>query len=259
MAPKKKEHSHDLRILVIKHYQNGDSQREISIKVLLSRETIRYITRKCKETKCIGNLFGRGRKRKTTAARDRLIVRKIKSNRRLSAHKVKAEIESELRISLNVHTIQNRAHEAELFDRVARKKPLVNKVSRGKRLKYAKDMLNKPLGFWKTVIWSDESKFNLFGSDGKVMVYRTPKEEFDPKCIVPTVKHGGSSVTVWGGGFTRKGTGQLCILDRVMDRFYYHDILEQHLLPSIKNFKFGKEFIFMHDNDPKHTSGIIKD
>ena len=258
MAPKKKEHSHDLRSLVIKHYQNGDSQRKISTKVLLPRETIRYIIRKYKETKCIGNLFGRERKRKTTAAMDRLIVRKIKSNRRLSADKVKAEIESELRISLNVSTIRNRAHAAGLFGRVARKKPLVNKVNRRKRLKYAKDMLNKPLRFWETVIWFDESKFNLFGSDGKVMVWRTPKEEFDPKCIVPTVKHGGSSVTVWGC-FTRKGTGQLCILDRVMDRFYYHDILEQHLLPSIKKFKFDKEFVFMHDNDPKHTSGLIKD
>ena len=30
-------------------------------------------------------------------------------------------------------------------------------------------MLEKPLGFWETVVWSDESKFNLFGSDGKVM------------------------------------------------------------------------------------------
>ena len=94
MAPKKKEHSHDLRSLVIKHYQNGDSQREISTKVLLPRETIRYIIRKYKETKCIGNLFGRRRKRKTTAAMDRLIVPKLKSNRRLSADKVKAEIES---------------------------------------------------------------------------------------------------------------------------------------------------------------------
>ena len=76
--------------------------------------------------------------------------------------------------------------------------------------------------------------------------------------IVPTVKHGGGSLTVWRC-FTRKGTGQLCILDRVMDRFYYHDILEQHLLSSIKKFKFVKEFVFMHDNDPKYRSGLIKD
>ena len=96
MAPKKKEHSNNLRSLVTKHYQNGDSQREISTKVLLSRETIRCIIRKYKEIKCIGNLFECGPKRKTITTTNRLIVRKIKSSRRLSVHKVKAEIESEL-------------------------------------------------------------------------------------------------------------------------------------------------------------------
>ena len=57
---------------------------------------------------------------------------------------------------------------------------------------------DKGMAFWKHVLWSDESKYNLFGSDGQVMVWRTPKEEYDKKCIVPTVKHGGGSVKVWG-------------------------------------------------------------
>ena len=37
---------------------------------------------------------------------------------------------------------------------------------------------NKDMDFWKRVLWSDESKFNLFGTDGKVMVWREPREEF---------------------------------------------------------------------------------
>lgn len=257
MVPKKKEHSDDLRALVIKHHQNGDSQRAIAAKVLLPRETVRYIIRKYKQTKCIGNLFGRGRKRKTTMTTDRLIVRKIKANRRISAHAVKIEIEKELGITLHANTIRNRAHEVGLFGRVARKKPFVNKANRAKRLKYAKEMLDKPLGFWETVIWSDESKFNLFGSDGKIIVWRMPGEEFDPKCTIPTVKHGGGSVMVWGC-CTRNGIGELHILERTMDRFYYRDILERSLLPSIAKFKFAGEFSFVHDNDPKHTSGLVK-
>ena len=44
-----------------------------------------------------------------------------------------------------------------------------------------------------------------------------------------------------------------------MDRFYYRDILEQNLQPSINHFKLSQRCIFMHDNDPKHTSGLIKD
>ena len=226
--------------------------------MLVPRETVRYIIQKYKATKYIGNLFGRSRKRKISAATDRKIVRKIKSNRRISAHVVKVEIEVELGMTLNANTIRNRAHEVGLFDRVARKKPLVNKVNRGKRLKFARDMLKKPIGFWETVVWSDESKFNLFGSGGKIMVWRTPKEEYYPHCIVPTVKHDGGSVTVWSC-FARNGVGKMCILDRNMDELYYRDILEKYLLPSIKKFNLGLDFFFMYDNDPKHTSALIKD
>ena len=42
MAPKKKEHSNDLRSLVIRHYQNGDLLNEIAAKTLLSRSTVQY-------------------------------------------------------------------------------------------------------------------------------------------------------------------------------------------------------------------------
>ena len=48
-------------------------------------------------------------------------------------------------MTLNANTIKNRAHDAGLFSRVARKKPLVNKVNRGKRLKFARDMLKKAI------------------------------------------------------------------------------------------------------------------
>ena len=44
-----------------------------------------------------------------------------------------------------------------------------------------------------------------------------------------------------------------------MDRLYYRDILEQHLLPSIRKFQFGKEFVLTYDDDSKHTCGLIKD
>ena len=39
MAPKRKEHSDDLRTLVIKHFLNGDSHREIAKKTLESRNS----------------------------------------------------------------------------------------------------------------------------------------------------------------------------------------------------------------------------
>ena len=90
------------------------------------------------------------------------------------------------------------------------------------------------------------------------MVWRTSSEEFDPKCTIPTIKQGGGSVIVWGY-FTNQRVGNLCVLDSIMDRFYYRDILEQNLQPSINHFKLGQQCILMHDNDRKHTSRLIKD
>ena len=84
-----------------------------------------------------------------------------------------------------------------LYGRVARKKPYVNKINRGKRIAPAEMIMEKPYDYWKHVLWSDESKFNLFGSDGKIMAWRSTMEECDPKCTVPTVKHSGGSVMVW--------------------------------------------------------------
>ncbi|CAF1233788.1 unnamed protein product [Didymodactylos carnosus] len=218
---------------------------------------VRSMINKCKNTKCIGNIFGRGRKRKTTTTTDRLIQRKLKIDRRKSARSVTSELEKELGIVISQSTVRRRAHEIGLFGRVARKKPYVSKMNRVKRLKYAKEMLGKPFDYWDTVVWSDESKFNLFGSDGKGVVWRSRKEEFDPKCTLPTVKYGGGSVIVWGC-FTEKGVGKLYILDRIMDRFYYREILKKNLIPSIQQLSLGTNFTFMHDNDPKHTLALVR-
>ena len=87
-------------------------------------------------------------------------------------------------------------------------------------------MLKKPIEYWKRVIWSNESKANIFDSDGKAAVWRTPREEFDSNYIVPIVKHDGGLVLIWVC-FKQRAVGKLWILDGIMDKFYYCDILEK--------------------------------
>ena len=113
------------------------------------------------------------------------------------------------------------------------------------------------MDFWKLVLWSDESKFNLFGTDRKVIVWRAPEEEFQPACTVPTVKHGGSSVKVWGC-FAWNGVENLAFIDGNMTRYMYKDILENSLFQSALKLNLGKNIVFQHDNDPKHTGHIVK-
>ena len=90
--------------------------------------------------------------------------------------------------------VLRRLYEVSLFGHAARKKPCINKVNHGKRITFAKILEEKPPSFWDNVLWSDESKYNLFVSDGNVVVWRIPKEKLDPKCTVPTLKHAAGKV-----------------------------------------------------------------
>ena len=257
MAPrKKKEYSNGLREVVTKHFLNGDSEREIACKVSIPRCSINYMITKYKSMKCIGNMIGRGRTWKTTIHTDRILQRKIKTNRRKSSTSVKAELQTEFNITISKATIRRRAHEIGLYGRVAQNKPYLNKANRGKLLEYARTYRKKSLGFWNNVIWSDESKFNLSGSDGKVMVWRSTKEEFEPRCTVSTVKHGGGNVKCWGCFFS-SGIGNLVFIDWNMTGELYRDILQKNLLQSTKKLNMAKDWWFQHDSDPKNTAPFV--
>ncbi len=65
------------------------------------------------------------------------------------------------------------------------------------RKQFSEDKQTKDMDYGNLVLWSDETKINLFGSDGVKRVWRQPGEYKD-KCVLPTVKHGGGIVVVWG-------------------------------------------------------------
>ena len=52
-----------------------------------------------------------------------------------------------------------------------------------------------------------------------------------PKCLVPTIKHGGGSVMVWGC-FSSAGVGDLVKIEGIMKKEQYKTILENNAIPS---------------------------
>ncbi|GFT87191.1 transposable element Tc1 transposase [Trichonephila clavipes] len=142
--------------------------------------------------------------------------------------------------------------------RVARKKPLIGKRNRVKRLKFAKEHILKPRHFGNEVIFSDESKFNIFGSDGHRMVWRKPNTSHHPKHTIPTVKHGGGSVMVWGC-MAASRVGKLVFIDGIMHKMAYLNVLQNNLKESADKLGLGSNFIYQQDNDPKHTAFVVKE
>ncbi len=111
---------------------------------------------------------------------------------------------------------------------------------------FAEDKQTKDMDYWSHVLWSDETKINLFGSDDVNFVWWQPGEEYKDELVLPTVKHGGGSVMVWGC-MSASGTGELQFIERTMNANIYCDILKQSMIPSFRNL--GRRAVFQHDND----------
>ncbi len=76
---------------------------------------------------------------------------------------------------------------------------------------------------------------------------------FHKKNIIPTVKHGGGSVMVWGC-FAASGPGLIAIIDGTMNSALYQKILKENVRPSVCDLKLNRTWVLQQDNDPKHTS-----
>ena len=108
------------------------------------------------------------------------------------------------------------------------------------------------------VLWSDETKMELFGINSTRHVWRRRNAAYDPKNILPPVKHGGGNIMLWGC-FSAKGTGQIHCIKGTMDGAMYRQILGENLLRSARALKMGRGWVFQHDNDPKHTAKATKE
>lgn len=258
MASKKCEVPKSMRERIIAFREMGLSYRDIHDIVKINFSTVRYIIKKYEETGNTDNKRRSGRPSKLTSRARRSIVRNALNNPLSSAKKIAIDIASETRITVTPQTIRNVLHDVGLKGRRPRKKPFISEVNRKKRLDFALKYRHKPLEFWKSVIFSDESKFEVFRPKNVLKVWRKSKTAYDVKNILPTIKHGGGNVIVWGC-MASNGVGNLAFIDNRMTARMYIDVLRSNLLTSARKLGLENSFYFQHDNDPKHTAMITKE
>ncbi|CDQ93434.1 unnamed protein product [Oncorhynchus mykiss] len=132
-----------------------------------------------------------------------MIMRKVRDQPRTTRQDLVNDLKR-AGTTVSKKTISNTLRRHGLKSCSARKVPLLKPAHVQARLKFANNHLDDP----EKVMWSDETKIELFGLNSTRRVWRKKKDEYNPKNTIPNVKHGGGNI-ILSVCFSAKGTGQL--------------------------------------------------
>lgn len=257
LLPMSKQPTTEQRAQIYILFEQNLSTREIAEKFGINQSSVVRIINKKLNHNTFDHLGNNGRHSKATSSILALIEKLNNENNRLSLRKMASKVEMLSGKKISYRSIKTYLNFLNIKAFSPIKKPLLSKKNIKKRYDCSKIWMQMSEEKVKKIIFSDESKFNLFSSDGKRSVWRKPSTGLECKNIQPTFKHGGGSVMVWGC-FSYNGIGNLHFIDGIMDAKEYACILHENLSASATKMGLN-EFIFQQDNDPKHTSRVAKE
>ncbi|KAG2463681.1 TCB1 transposase, partial [Polypterus senegalus] len=253
---KSKELSVDLRDRMVSRHKSGEGYRKISVALKVPMSTVASIICKWKKFETTRTLPRAARPSKLSNRGRRALVREVTKNSMvILSEPQRSFVERE---TSRRTTISAEIQQSGLYGRVVRWKPLLSKRHMTACLEFAKRHLKDSQTMRNNILWSDETKIDLFGVNARCHIWGKPGTAHHQANTIPTVKHGGGSIMLWGC-FSAAGTGRLVRIKGKMTAAMYRGILDENLLQSTLDLRLGRRFIFQQDNDPKHTAKISKE
>ncbi len=188
MAPHGREMSQDLRKKIISLHKKGEGYKKISKALLINQNTVAKVVQTFKKdgTATISQKRP-GRPRKLTPRQERLLMRRVEENQHASSLQLSKEVESQTGVTISRDTIRRTLQRNGMHGYRPRKKPLLKPRHKKARLEFARAHADKDEDYWDSILWSDETKINVFGTDGFKTVWRRKGEEYKEKCMLSTV------------------------------------------------------------------------
>ncbi|CAL1295848.1 unnamed protein product [Larinioides sclopetarius] len=176
------------RIVILR--EKGLSYAEIARQIggSVTCSGVRKLCLRYEKTKSVENKAKSGRKKCTSATDDRKIKRLCLQDRKISSEAIRCEMNA-AGIAVSSRTIRRLSGFGLHTQAGIPRRKHLNKKQREKRVKWAKEHIKSSENQWRQVIWSDESKISLFGSDGRKYVRRRVGEALHPDCIEATTKN----------------------------------------------------------------------
>ena len=137
-----------------------------------------------------------GRPRETMLLQDRLITLIHLRNRFVSAVDTARRTRIIRNKRITDQTVHIRLPQSGLCSRHPLKGMELKRLHMIARLQWARARLRWRRHTWQHILFSDESKFNLKFSDGRVRIYSRRRERFYDGCVKETDRFGGGGVMV---------------------------------------------------------------
>ena len=154
---------------------------------------------------------------------------------------------------MTAQTVRNRLAENNLRARSPYVGTVLTDCHRRDRLQWADRHINWTRQDWRTILFSDESRFALSNSDGRIRVYRRRNERYADCCVLQRDRFGGGgSLMVWAGISYGYRT-HLVVIDGNLNAQKYRDrVLAPHVVPLLQNH--GVISVFQQDNARPHVA-----
>lgn len=158
---------------------------------------------------------------------------------------------------LSSRTLRNRLRSAGLRSRRVIKRPLLTPVHRRNRLTWCLARRGWNLRSWRKIHWSDESRFLLHVTDGRIRVWRQRNTAYTPRNILPTVPFGGGSVIIWGCLSHDCKLDMVTVQGNLTGDTYVRDILHPVVVDHFDNHPLASRPVYMDDNARPHRAHAV--
>ena len=208
--------------------------------------------RRNRETGCSHQRKHGGSMKISTSREDRQLLRMVRTNCFISAPRPWMQMIRRFGRRMSIRTIRRWLLATGYWSRRPARCPRLTLDYGRRHCEWGRKHRVWDLRQWRHCIFSDESRFSLYHSDGRVRVRRRQGERLIDACVQPNDGNRGPSVMVWGA-IHHGGRNELVVVDGAMNHHLYIQIMRNQMLPWATRV-FGRNFVYVQDNAPPHTA-----